>query len=182
MPRWVATSPVRDWMSRQPVVVNADAPATIAGDLLRERHIRHLPVVDRTGRLVGIITDRDLRQVGFHPLIGETPHTAGAPLAALTVRDLMTWGVVSVRHDTDLRAAARLMRERKIGALPVVEDDTVIGILTETDVLRAADALLGRRVTTVRPLRATAATGKPYEYGFPAPQADGDPREEGTAQ
>lgn len=91
-PRWVAASPVRDWMSRDPVVVGAAAPVAVAAELLRARKIRHLPVVDDGGRLVGIVTDRDLRQVMFHPWIQETLGDATLPLRALAVREVMTWG------------------------------------------------------------------------------------------
>jgi CBS domain-containing protein len=167
--RWLEPMPVRQWMRPDPVVVRADAPIAVATDLLRTRKIRHLPVVDANGRLVGIVTDRDLRQVVFDPRIAEALGEATLTLAALTVREVMTWGVVSVRADTDLRAAARLMRERKIGALPVVEAGHVVGILTETDVLAAIDRLLGARLATVRPLAAPSSDADAYDYGLPIP-------------
>jgi acetoin utilization protein AcuB len=68
-------------------------------------------------------------------------------LNALLVRDVMTRGVVTVRAATTLREAARLMHERKLGALPVVENDRLVGILTETDVLDAFQRLLGKAAT-----------------------------------
>jgi CBS domain-containing protein len=165
--------PVRDWMHREPVVVAGDLPIAAAVELLRARQIRHLPVVDERGRLIGIVTDRDLRQVVLDPRIVQAPEAAALTLAALTVRDVMTWGVISVRADSDLRAAARLMRERKIGALPVVDDGRVVGILTETDVLAAIDTLLGARVTTIRPLEAAPGDAAAYDYGYAIPD-DGD--------
>jgi hypothetical protein len=72
-----------------------------------------------------------------------------------------------------LRAAARLMRERRIGALPVVDEGRVVGILSATDVLAALEKFLGDRLTTIRPLRALSI-GEPYDYGFPLP-GQGDP-------
>jgi acetoin utilization protein AcuB len=168
-------------MSHDPVVVRADVPIAVAVDLLRTRKIRHLPVVDAGDRLVGIVTDRDLRQVAFDPRIAEALGDAALTLAALTVREVMTWGVISVRPDADLRVAARLMRERKIGALPVVDDGRVVGILTETDVLAAIDMLLGARVTTVRPLGATLLDGAPYDYGYAVPEAGDTRPNEGVA-
>jgi acetoin utilization protein AcuB len=162
--------PVREWMHRDPVVVRADAPIAVATDLLRTRKIRHLPVVDAADRLVGIVTDRDLRQVVFDPRIAAALGEATLTLAALTVREVMTWGVVSVRADSDLRAAAHLMRERKIGALPVVEDGHVVGILTETDVLAAIDTLLAARIATALPLDVPRGEAEPYAYGFPIPE------------
>jgi acetoin utilization protein AcuB len=176
----VTPAPVREHMRPGPVVVRADAPIAVAVDLLRTRKIRHLPVVDDGGRLVGIVTDRDLRQLVFDPRIQEALGDATLSLAGLTVREVMTWGVVSVRPDADLRAAARLMRERKIGALPVVEDGLVVGILTETDVLAAFETILGDRVTSVRPLDAAPAAGEPYDYGFALRAAAEPEANEGT--
>ena len=155
-PRWVKPMPVRDCMHHDPVVVRGDVPIAVAVHLLRTRKIRHLPVVDADGRLVGIVTDRDLRQVLFDPSIVEAPDDAALTLAALTVREIMTWGVSSVRPDTDLRAAARLMRERKIGALPVTDDGVVVGILTETDVRELMQSYIAVRS---RRLRQDAANG-----------------------
>ena len=110
---------------------------------MRTRQIRHLPVVDRAGRLVGMVTARDLRQALFAPAVqAETEDVLGL-LETLVVGDVMTRGVLRVRAATSIRDAARLMRERKLGALPVVEGERLIGLLTETDVLRAFQELLG---------------------------------------
>jgi acetoin utilization protein AcuB len=162
------------------VVVRDDAPVAVATRLLRTHKIRHLPVVDGDDRLVGVVTDRDLRQVVFDPRIQEALGDTTLTLRGLRVREVMTWGVLSVRPDTELRAAARLIRERKIGALPVTEGGAVVGILSETDVLAAFDEMLGRRVATIRPLADAAAPGEPYEYGFPLPGVVETTTNEGT--
>jgi len=124
--------------------IQSDALARGAAEMMRTRRIRHLPVTDGDGRLVGIVTDRDLRQVIFDPRIQARAGGLAKALGAVTVRDLMTWAVVTVRPDTRLRDAARLMRERKVGALPVVQGERVVGILSETDVLRAFEQALGQ--------------------------------------
>jgi len=178
--QWLEPMPVRDWMHRDPVVVRADVSVAVATDLLRTRKIRHLPVVDGHGRLVGIVTDRDLRQMVFDPRIQDALGDATLALRALTVREVMTWGVVSVRADDDLRAAARLMRERKIGALPVVDDGLIVGILTENDVLAVIEKLLGARLATIRPLAAPSGAGEPYDYGFPVPGSADSPANHGV--
>jgi acetoin utilization protein AcuB len=118
---------------------------------MRARKIRHLPVVDRAGRLVGMVTARDLRQVLFAPIVQDERADVQALLEALSVRDVMTRGVLSVRVATSIRDAARLMHERKLGALPVVERDRLVGILTESDVLRAFQELLGPVASAVIP-------------------------------
>ena len=111
----------------------------------------------------------------------------------------MTWSVITVRPETDLREAARFMHERKLGALPVVDDGKVVGMLTEHDALAALEQLLAaaprpdlRRPRTihappvvgprakpsrVRPLAARAAPTSVYDYGFPRPEAHTGPDE-----
>ena len=134
---------VRDRMSRRVLTVRPEARLSAAAQLMRTRQIRHLPVVDRAGRLVGMVTARDLRQALFAPAVqAETEDVLGL-LETLVVGDVMTRGVLRVRAATSIRDAARLMRERKLGALPVVEGERLIGLLTETDVLRAFQELLG---------------------------------------
>jgi acetoin utilization protein AcuB len=138
---------VRDRMSRRVTTVRPDIHLDVAAGLMRERKIRHLPVVDRAGRLVGIITARDLRQALFAPAVLEEQTDLAAILEGLSVADIMTRGVISVRAAAPIREAARLMHERRLGALPVVEAGRLVGILTETDVLRAFQEMLGDAVS-----------------------------------
>src|ERR671914_2595079 len=116
---------VEDSMTRD---VAALSPETTAGEALalcRERRIRHLPVL-KEGRLAGIVSDRDLRSAA--PALGD-PGRASA-LEKIQVSDFMTRDVVSARPDDPTEEAANKMRERRIGCLPVVEDGTLVGILT----------------------------------------------------
>jgi acetoin utilization protein AcuB len=152
---WPESMRVRDWMTRPVATIHADALVRGAADLMRSRKIRHLPVVDRGGRLVGIVTDRDLRQVIFDPSIQARLGNAVDALNTLTVREVMTWAVVTVHPQTEIRQAARLMHEQKVGALPVVEGERVIGILTERDVLRAFQDVVREGVLA-----------KPYRWAF----------------
>jgi acetoin utilization protein AcuB len=139
---WPAGMRVRDRMSRGVVTVHSDALVRGAIELMRRRRLRHLPVVDREGHLVGIVTDRDLRQVVFDPAIQDRLGRAAEALQGLTVRDVMTWGVVTVRPESEIRHAAWLMHEMKVGALPVVENGRVVGILTERDVVKVFEEVL----------------------------------------
>ena len=134
---------VRDWMSRRVATVRPDARLGEAARLMGARKIRHLPVVEGAGRLVGIVTARDLRQAVFAPAVQEHLESLAGVLDGLVVRDVMTRGVVTVRSATSIRDAARLMHERRVGALPVVDRERLVGVLTETDVLRAFQRLLG---------------------------------------
>jgi acetoin utilization protein AcuB len=146
---------VADYMTRSPATVHSDALVRGVVDMMRKRKIRHLPVVDRADHLVGIVTDRNLRQVVFDPSIQERLGDLAGLLNTLTVRDVMTWGVITVQPETQIREAARIMRERKVGALPVVDGERVVGMLTETDVLRAFQDVLGRGVLS-----------KPYRWAL----------------
>ena len=146
---------VKDCMSRSAATIHSDALVRGAIDMMKKRRIRHLPVVDREDHLVGIVTDRDLRQVVFDPVVEDRLGELAKRLATMTVRDVMTWGVVTVNPDSDIRHAARLMREQRIGSLPVVDGDRVVGMLTETDVLRVFQDVLDKGVVS-----------KPYRWAF----------------
>jgi acetoin utilization protein AcuB len=168
-PEWPDPVTVKEWMTQPVTTIGADAPVRQAAELMKTRQIRHLPVVENDGRLIGIVTDRDLRQMIFDPMIHERLGDVVEALAGLTVRDIMTWAVITVRPDSGIRQAARLMREQKVGALPVVEAGRVVGMLTERDLLRALETLIRDRVKSVRPLAEAPVLPKLYEYGFPEP-------------
>ena len=152
---WPESIRVKDRMTHPVVTIRADTPVRVAAGLMRTRKVRHLPVVDRGGRPIGIVTDRDLRQVIFDPAIQERLGGEPEALKRLVVSEVMTWGVVTVHRDTDIRAAARLMYERKIGALPVVGGDKVVGSLTESDVVKAFVDVLGE-----------GFVARPYRWAF----------------
>jgi len=143
---WPEGVRVADCMSRSVTTIRSDAAARAAADSMRGRKIRHLPVLDREGRLVGIVTDRDVRHVVFHPArLSRFPDLREA-LDSLTVADVMTAGVITVRPAAGILEAARLMHERKLGALPVVDGDRLVGIVTETDVLKTFSGVLAEGV------------------------------------
>jgi CBS domain-containing protein len=164
-PAWIATMPVERWMQHPVVTIGLDTPVDEAVAIMRERGIRHLPVLDAANRLVGIVTDRDLRQVVLDIAVRDVGDDEAS--VALPVREVMTWGVVTVRPAADLREAARIMRERRLGALPVVDaDGQVVGILTERDLINALQAVLRERV--IRPTPTTAGPSGVYDPGIEA--------------
>jgi CBS domain-containing protein len=175
---WPKPVPVKEWMTQPVVSTHPGASVHEAVEVMKTRGIRHLPVVEYGG-LVGIVTDRDLRQMLFDPRIQERIGRDADILVTRTVRDVMTWGVITIGPQTGLRQAARLMHEQKMGALPVVEAGRLIGILTERDLLRALAKLLPEGETRVKPLDA-ATTQALYEYGFPKPAISGDEAPSGT--
>lgn len=127
---------VNQWMSGSPVTVSPSTPVHEARQLMERRRIRHLPVVDG-GRLVGIVTDRDVRLNLPSPATSLSIWEVNYLLAKLTVGEVMTKRVITVEPDRPVEEAARLMLEHRIGALPVTEGGRLVGIITETDLLRA---------------------------------------------
>ena len=129
---------VRDLMSPRVVTIDASESCHTAVERMARSKIRHLPVTDASGRLVGVVTDRDLRLHLFAPevfsQVGRVP--VEHHLRAIPVEQIMSAPAVTVAPDDDLAVAARTMREERIGSLPVVEGDRVVGINTETDLLR----------------------------------------------
>jgi acetoin utilization protein AcuB len=129
---------VEDSMTREVVTLSPEATAAEALALCRETRIRHLPVLEE-GRLVGIVSDRDLRSAA--PALGD-PGRAEA-LGKIRVSDVMARDVMSARPGDPIEEAAHAMRERKIGCLPVLDGDELVGIITSSDVMEALVQLMG---------------------------------------
>ena len=127
---------VRELMTGAPITVSPDTPVFDARQTMIKERIRHL-LVSENRRLVGIVTDRDIRLNLPSQATSLSMWEMNYLLAQLTVDKIMTTGVIIVGPDLEARAAARLMLEHKIGALPVLDGEHLIGIITETDVLRA---------------------------------------------
>ena len=127
---------VQDWMTKDVVTISGATSVREAIELIKAQKIRHLPVVEG-GRLIGIVTDRDLRQAVAPEPLRLGVHEADYLLDKVYVRDIMTRQVVGVSPDVSFAKAAELMVRNKIGCLPVLDGETVVGIITESDVLRA---------------------------------------------
>jgi CBS domain-containing protein len=145
---------VRDLMTRQVVTIGASESCQEAVGLMYRLKVRHLPVVDTGGALVGVVTDRDLRHHFFKPRVFADLGTFSVEqvLKAVPVSEVMSAPVVTTAPGEDLLAAARLMIEDKLGSLPVIEAGRVVGIVTETDLLRQlcrANAACSPEVTEI---------------------------------
>lgn len=126
-----------DIMSPHPVTVAPTTSVREAARLLQTLDVRHLPVVDEEGTLVGMLSDRDLRAVALPYLVGgELAGNVDAMLGT-TVGTLMSGDVISVETEDDVSDVVELMLEHKIGAVPVVDGDgALVGIVSYVDVLR----------------------------------------------
>jgi acetoin utilization protein AcuB len=127
---------VRDLMTKTPLTVTPDTSVHEARALMQQRKIRHLPVLEH-GRLVGIISDRLLRTVLPSPATSLSVWEINYLLDRLTVGEVMTHFVMTVTPETLVSEAVGRMLGQKVGALPVVEEGQLVGILTRTDILRA---------------------------------------------
>jgi acetoin utilization protein AcuB len=125
---------VSNIMTPNPLTVTPRNAIRTAVNLMREGGFRRLPVVDR-GRLVGIITDRDLRRAANSPFVVREQWYDNFILDHIEVGSCMTPNPVTIGPAEPVAEAARLMRNHKIGGLPVVSEGQLVGIVTETDLL-----------------------------------------------
>lgn len=128
---------VREFMHTGPVTIAPDTPLLEAEWRMQEGGFRHLPIVDGYDRLVGIVSDRDLREAAPSDATALSRQELTYLLSRLRVDDVMTTPVLTARPGEPAETAAIRMRENKVGALPVVEDERLVGIVTTADMLEA---------------------------------------------
>lgn len=128
---------IRELMTGAVITVHRETPVLEARDLMARERIRHLLVTDPDGALAGIVTDRDIRlnlpSRATTLSVWEINHL----LTKLTVGQVMTRSVITIGPDRPARDGAQLMLDHKIGALPVLDGGRLVGIITETDIVRA---------------------------------------------
>jgi acetoin utilization protein AcuB len=134
---------VQHWMTRNPITIEADTPFLEARLTLKEKRIRHLPVVDR-GKLIGVITDRDLKEAAPSGATTLDIYELNYLLLKMKVRDLVKKAPITIKPTNSVEKAALLMHDHKIGCLPVVDDaGKLVGLITETDLLGVMVEILG---------------------------------------
>lgn len=152
---------VRDWMTVNVISIGVNSSVLDAAEILREKNIRQFPVIDSDGKLVGIVSDRDIRDAmpsKFIPGDGVTGRSGG--LYTLTAGDIMTLDPITVASDTALSEVADILVKHKIGGLPVVDGGELMGIITQADVLRFLCSASGfRRSGTQLAFRLEARPG-----------------------
>lgn len=127
---------VRDWMTPKPMTISPSSPLRDAYWLMIENKVRRLPVMEGT-QLVGIITLEDLRRAEPPTGIGLDLVQITEALSRITVRQLMTTDLKTIAIDAPLIDAAHMMLEHKVSALPVMEGNQLVGIITESDIFQA---------------------------------------------
>jgi acetoin utilization protein AcuB len=128
---------MREKIQKNPVTISPEASFYEARNLIHEKGVRHVPVVDKSNMLVGIVTDRDIRQAAPSDATLLSVQELNYLLGKLKVSSFMTPKdkLITINPDTIIEEAVQLMHDHKIGCLPVVEQGKLYGIFTETDAL-----------------------------------------------
>lgn len=133
---------VKNRMTKNPITITADVPITDVVVLMREKNLKRVPVVDGD-KVIGILTQSDIQKVSPTKATSLSVFEINYLLIKLTVKDAMTKKIITIDADNLLEEAAVIMRQNRIGTLPVVEKGKLVGIITESDIFDAFIDLLG---------------------------------------
>jgi acetoin utilization protein AcuB len=136
---------VNERMTHNPITVREDTSLYDALKIMRDNKVRRLPVLGKEGALVGIVSEKDLLYASPSPATTLSVWEINYLTSKITVSDLMTKEVITVCEDCPMEEAARIMVDSKIGGLPVMRGDQLVGIITETDLFKIFLELLGAR-------------------------------------
>jgi CBS domain-containing protein len=125
---------VKEVMVKEVATLDVNDELSLANDIMRLGRIRHLPVVDGT-RLAGIISERDLFRSSLAQALGYGGPASRDLMKTLRIKDIMVKEVTTISPETKLCEAVKLMMDKKIGCLPVVENERLVGLITETDIM-----------------------------------------------
>jgi len=137
---------VKMWMTQDVVTVDGDTPILEARDVMKQHSVRRLPVVHK-GELVGIVTKGDVQEAGPSDATSLSIWELNYLLARTKVKDIMTGAeeLITVAPDDPIEQVALLMRERKVSGLPVLDDEKLVGIITESDIFAVLLSVMGVR-------------------------------------
>jgi acetoin utilization protein AcuB len=141
---------IRERMSHPVITVNTDMSMQEALDLMRQEHIRRLPVINKRGQLVGIVTETDLAKASPSQATTLSIWEVRELVGKVKVEEIMTTDVVTVSDDTPIEEAARIMADCKVSGLPVMHEGKLLGLITETDLFKIFLELFGAREPGVR--------------------------------
>ena len=140
---------VGERMSRPVISITRDMPIHDALALFKKEKIRRAPVL-KDGKLIGIISDKDLLNASPSQATSLSVWEMNYMLSKITVKEVMTREVLTVQADTPIEEAARIMADNKIGGVPVMKADKVVGMITETDLFKIFLELMGARTKGIR--------------------------------
>ncbi len=141
---------VHERMSKPVLTITPDVPVQDALFRMREDNVRRYPVIDSKNKLVGIVTDTDILNASPSDASTLSIWEVNYLLSKITVDRVMTKKVITVQEDTTIEEAAHIMSVKKVGALPVMRGDKLVGLMTETDIFNIFLEMLGARRAGVR--------------------------------
>jgi len=137
-------------MTQPPITIRKDVGVGDALRIMHDNEIRRLPVVDGKGRLIGIVSEKDLLHASPSPVTSLSVWEIHYLLSKLTVSEIMSSPVITVGEHAPLEEAARIMVDNRIGGIPVMRGENLVGMITETDVFKVFLEMLGARMEGVR--------------------------------
>lgn len=128
---------VKTWMTKNVITVSPEESMMKASKLMKDHDIRRLPVVDADNRLIGILSDRDIKEASPSKATTLDVHELYYLLSEIKVKDIMTKQAIALHVDDTVEKASVVMHDRRVGGLPIIDDDNkVVGIITESDIFR----------------------------------------------
>jgi acetoin utilization protein AcuB len=141
---------VSERMTHPVLTIKSDVPVQDALTLMKKDKVQRYPVVDKNGKLIGIVTESDLMNASPSEATTLSVWEISALVAKITVERVMTKEVITVTEDTTIEEAARILADSSIGGLPVLRDNKLVGIITESDLFHIFLEMLGARTTGIR--------------------------------
>ncbi len=141
---------VKERMKHPVITVKPDMPIMDTLNMMKREGIRRTPVVDGHGKLIGIVSDKDLLNAGPSDATSLSVWEVNYLLSKIKVHDVMSHDVITIHEDTPIEEAAYIMASNKIGGLPVTRDGSIVGIITETDLFKVMLEMMGAREPGVR--------------------------------
>lgn len=134
-------------MTKNPVTCTPDMSIQDASDLMKKAHVHRLPVLDKSGRLVGVISEKDILKAQPSPASTLSAYESSYLLSKLTVKKIMSKDPVTVSKDTTVETAAALMVDHDLSCLPVLEGSRLVGIVSKSDLFKILLEIFGSRIS-----------------------------------
>ena len=141
---------VKRMMKKNPITNTAETSIVDVADILKENHIHRLPVLDKKGKLIGVITEKDILHASPSPVSSLSVYEMPYMLSRLKVSNLMTKDVRTIDPDTTVEEAAKIMVDDDLSCLPVIEGDKLVGIVSKSDMFKVLYELFGSLVKGTR--------------------------------
>ena len=141
---------VKRMMKKNPITTTAETSIVDVADILKENHIHRLPILDKKGKLIGVITEKDILHASPSPVSSLSVYEMPYMLSRLKVSNLMTKDVRTIDPDTTVEEAAKIMVDDDLSCLPVIEGEKLVGIVSKSDMFKVLYELFGSLVKGTR--------------------------------